>query len=63
MPDKKQEPNVYMDNTEALIAGLDNMRERTPEEIRVYRKKIDASRIAVPKKAKKKNEKDTDKNS
>lgn len=55
MADKKQEPNVYMDNTESLIAGLDNMRELSPEEVKAYRKKIDGTRQAVPKKGKKKN--------
>lgn len=54
MADKKPEPSVYMDNKESLIQGLDNMLEMSPEEIKAYRKKIDFSRVSVPKKAKKK---------
>lgn len=39
MTEKKPEPDVYMDNPESLIQGLDNMKELTPEEIKAYRKK------------------------
>lgn len=56
MNNKKPEPNVYFDNKETLMQGLDNMREMSPEEIVEYRKKIDATRIAQPRKAKAKKE-------
>lgn len=52
MAEKKAEPNVYSE-TDGLRRALDNSM-MTEEENAAYMRRIDASRVAVPKKQKKK---------
>lgn len=51
------EPEVFMpkegESNDSLIAAIDNQIEMTPNELKLYREKIDKDRVAIPRKPKK----------